>query len=245
MPQAVNRTTPGCVVHTAAEGTLEELLPFERYAAPADVGHVIDVGSICAFFWCPGSSYLQGPLAMTEYTPIVAICLLNPADAYNRLMTALRPHAISISELGPRMKPAQKELAARAVSQSLRGGFAAAIALPRRLLERTARNVKLSYQSIVNALIIPLMNAHRERRVHRFHLRIEQPAPRDSELLAIAKTAAKTVLERGMTVEFVGKPEEPWSNIWSQVAKFIGYCVGRHYNQGDNELLTLIGQNDS
>jgi hypothetical protein len=234
------------LVHTdrTAEGMLEQLLPLDRYrrGAEGEQSEGEDDRGILVAFHCPASRYLkQSPAKSERFVSTAALCLPRPERFSEVLRKNLEPYSLSIFDRAPPdMLAAEKHAAARAIASSLVDGFIVAVAVPKLELGFAADELKMSYQTLIGALLLPLLKTHRRQGEDVIRVRICQKGDRDRTLLMLTKSAvAATFRKRGST-EFVGREDEPWSMSLGAVALFAAWTVGRYYNGADGRFLNML-----
>jgi hypothetical protein len=231
-------------VHTSqtADGILQSMLPLGAYGVEDaelddDTG---EAGGVYAVVHCPSSRHLSQPSGIQSFTIVTAMCLAYP----NRFILDLKrssPEILATLDGRPSdMRSFDRAAVARTISASIARGFFVSIAIPKSLLDHRAQNLKLSYQTITSALLLPLLSAHRRHGSAAFHLRVSQAGERDSALLQLAKTAVKATFGRRGTAEFSGVEGESWSNDLARVTRFVAWAVGRHYNSNDGSIIRLL-----
>jgi hypothetical protein len=177
---------------------------------------------------------LSQPLRYLGFTPVAALCLVSTGIFVKQLEEGLRGHLELLVRDPIEMRPEERSAVAVAIGRALISGFAVAVAVPKFALS-AGGNLKLKYQSIANAVVLPLLSAHRGWGAAGVHLRIGQRGERDRSLLHVMKSAARAVFPKGR-VDFVEDPPN-YPCALARAARFITWSVGRYYNEKDDRTL--------
>jgi len=235
----------GRLVHTSqtAERVLEDLLPSDAYSidpngVDEDTGEPARVSCILNI---PNARYLCAVLRLQHFTPVTALCLSNTEHFLSQLLHMLPSDLLpNIARPPTKLWPRERTQFAIAISQALSRGFILGVAFPKATLELTANRPKLTYQAIVNAVLLPLLMVHRKLGAAEFHLRIYQTGERDSTMLGPSKAAVNAVFGRRGSTEWLDSNSNGNIHL-GDVARFASWTLSRHYNQHESELLQLLG----
>lgn len=231
------------VVHTSktADGILLSMLPSDPYGLDADSADVPTRANASVTLHCPSARYLSQPLHHLAFTPVAALCLASTGEFVKRLETHLGQHIELLGHDPVDLRPQERSVVAAAIGLALSSGFTVAIAIPKFALA-VGGNLKLKYQTIANAIVLPLLSAHRSWGATGMHLRVGQRGERDRSLLHIMKSAVRAVFPKGRA-DFVEDPPD-FPCTLARTARFVAWAVGRYYNEKDDRTLRAIQRSE-